>query len=588
MVIVVIFGIVFSLAGSLALVFERRIEEMMPVCVGIMVLPIFVAGLLDKLMFGVFAVYFLCICGLAFLVVSVLKLDKERNIKGVKEFIFTPGLAIFLGFLVLGYFLCKNRLLENIDEFNHWGLIIRNMFLFDSFGTNAESIVVYNDYPPFTACFQYLFLKIQNVYDEGIIIMAQSVLYLLFIMPVTKNLKWNFKGAIKTVFLIAFLPMIFFKNFYLEILVDGILGVVFAYTVYSGYVETDEKIKYAKVLSGLIMLSLTKTTGIALAVLAILMIGIKSVIDKKKEMKFIAIVLLITILVISAWYIKVKNAQKMWDFTELAESESDRDEKEVTENFVQAIIKGQGITEKRLTVLSATMVLMAFAIILDSKLKDKNLRFYLVAMFVCVPMYLIGMLMIYLKIFQPIEAIVLACFDRYASTILLAVAAFIVYVSQEKIVSSMKENIIIIFLIFAVIPMANIDEKYINRKSSIKKAEITRNIYTKIKEYNNIFDKDDKILYIINAEADQTYLKKINEYEIMPTRISKVMIGNFANTEELYMVAKDYDYVYVYRMKKEVKENIKDAFENENIQNDTLYKVKYGEKTEEKLLEEVK
>lgn len=65
----------------------------------------------------------------------------------------------------------------------------------------------------------------QNVYNEGIIIMAQSVLYLLIIMPVTKKLRWNLKGFIKTVLIIIFLPMIFFKNFYLEILVDGILGV---------------------------------------------------------------------------------------------------------------------------------------------------------------------------------------------------------------------------------------------------------------------------------------------------------------------------------------------------------------------------
>lgn len=65
----------------------------------------------------------------------------------------------------------------------------------------------------------------QNVYNEGIIIMVQSVLYLLIIMPVTKKLRWNFKEFIKTVLIIIFLPMIFLKNFYLEILVDGILGV---------------------------------------------------------------------------------------------------------------------------------------------------------------------------------------------------------------------------------------------------------------------------------------------------------------------------------------------------------------------------
>lgn len=60
MEIFVVFGIVFSLAGSLAWLLGKRIEEMMPVCLVLMVLPVFVAGLLDNLRIGVWIVYFLC------------------------------------------------------------------------------------------------------------------------------------------------------------------------------------------------------------------------------------------------------------------------------------------------------------------------------------------------------------------------------------------------------------------------------------------------------------------------------------------------------------------------------------------------
>lgn len=578
MEIFVVFGIVFSLAGSLACLLGKRIEEMMPVCLVLMVLPVFVAGLLDNLRIGVWIVYFLCCCGLIFLVVNALRMDKNGSLKKFRENIFTPGLAIFLGLLVLSFFACRNRLFENIDEFNHWGLIIKNMFMYNSFGTNAESVVVYNDYPPFTACFQYLFLSVQNVYNEGIIIMAQSVLYLLIIMPVTKKLRWNLKGFIKTVLIIIFLPMIFFKNFYLEILVDGILGVMFAFTVFSCYEENDRNAKYLNILSGLIMLSLTKTTGLALAILAILIILVKNIIDRRKEFKPLIVVILMVAIITSLWYIKVQKAQKMWDFKELTVSENNRDEKEIVKLFMNSVIKSQVITEKRLTVVTATMLLVAISLILGGKIADKNYRFYTVAMFICVPIYLAGMLMIYLKIFEPIESMMLACFERYVSTILLAVAAFLYYVSQEKVTENIKQNAIIVLAFVAILPMTNIEEKYIDNWSCIKKAEITRNTYTKIKKYNNAIEKDDKILYIINVEADSTYLKKINEYEIMPNKIARIIIGNFKNIEELEKIAQDYDYLYIYRMKEETKECVKESFENKRIKNDTLYRIQNNEK----------
>ena len=143
---------------------------------------------------------------------------------------------------------------------------------------------------------------------------------------------------------------------------------------------------------------------------------------------------------------------------------------------------------------------------------------------------------------------------------------------------NIKQNAIIVLAFVAILPMTNIEEKYIDNWSCIKKAEITRNTYTKIKKYNNAIEKDDKILYIINVEADSTYLKKINEYEIMPNKIARIIIGNFKNIEELEKIAQDYDYLYIYRMKEETKECVKESFENKRIKNDTLYRIQNNEK----------
>lgn len=67
-------------------------------------------------------------------------------------------------------------------------------------------------------------------------------------------------------------------------------------------------------------------------------------------------------------------------------------------------------------------------------------------------------------------------------------------------------------------------------------------------------------------------------YEIMPNKIARIMIGNFKNIEELEKIAQDYDYLYIYRMKEETKECVKESFENKRIKNDTLYRIQNNEK----------
>ena len=156
------------------------------------------------------------------------------------------------------------------------------MFIYDTYGTNIESVVQFNEYPPFTAIFQYLFLKINEVYKEDIIIVAQNMLYLSIVIPITKNINWDksLKKLVTIVPIIIFIPMIFYKDFYLNILVDGILGIMFAYVIFSALEKENTIFKYIKILAGEIMLCLTKTSVIGLAVLLILIILIKLLIDR--------------------------------------------------------------------------------------------------------------------------------------------------------------------------------------------------------------------------------------------------------------------------------------------------------------------
>ena len=245
----VVFTIIFCFAACLTIVLKKRIEQVIPVAVLAVILIVYVFGMFDNLRLGVCIVQILTAAGLAFLGITVLKFDKENKLKELREYILTPGLVIYMCLFALSIFINKDRILQNYDEFNHWAVIVKNMFMYNSYGTNSESIVAFNEYPPFTAIFQYLFLDINNVYSEDIIIMAQNILYFSIIIPITKNIRWNksFRKIFIILPLMVFVPMFFYENFYLDILVDAILGVMFAYTIYAAYDEKDVTFKYVDV-----------------------------------------------------------------------------------------------------------------------------------------------------------------------------------------------------------------------------------------------------------------------------------------------------------------------------------------------------
>ena len=175
----IIFSILITFATMLSITFKKRIEETMPISTVGIILLIFLAGLLDNLKIGAIIVQILTIIQLIFILVTILKKDKD-GIKEILGRILTPGLLIYTVLFKINIITNKGRIFEDYDEFNHWAVIIKNMFIYNTYGTNPETIVRFNEYPPFTAVFQYLFLAVQKVYSEDTVIIAQNVLYLSF------------------------------------------------------------------------------------------------------------------------------------------------------------------------------------------------------------------------------------------------------------------------------------------------------------------------------------------------------------------------------------------------------------------------
>lgn len=578
----IIFSILITFATMLSITFKKRIEETMPISTVGIILLIFLAGLLDNLKIGAIIVQILTIIQLIFILVTILKKDKD-GIKEILGRILTPGLLIYTLLFIVNVIINQGRIFEDYDEFNHWAVIIKNMFIYNTYGTNPETIVRFNEYPPFTAVFQYLFLAVQKVYSEDTVIIAQNVLYLSIIIPITKKIKWD-KSALKiltAIPLIIFMPMILYKNFFLNILVDGILGIMFAYTIYSAYEDDSSIFKTLKILAGTIMLCLTKTSGLGLAILALIIILIKIIIDRKKDkskfkssIKRLIVICVITAILTSIWYIKVNNAQKRWDFSKYVNAEEDRqNSSDILKSFTMSVFMRQDITTKQLTVFAVMILLIGLQIYSIKKVKNKNFTYYAIAMLVSIPIYLISLAITYMTIFENIEGTMLTCFDRYTSTILLATLCFNAFAMFDIKTKFSVELIVIASIIITLMPIDNIYTQYIRGKNYVKTSNTNRDIYTKIEKYKDKLNANDKILYMAGDKANIEYLKAMNEYVMMPVKIQNMISGNYESSEKFKKVIERYDYVFIYRTNTDTVDNIKECFEGGKVQRDTLYRV---------------
>ena len=225
---IICFAIIIVIAAMLAEILKKKIDLTIPIAVMGIVLTIYPFGFFQKLHWGVYAVCAIAIISIFYLIYKIVKNIQDKTEKEFIKRIFTPGLLVYIIFWSISIYLNRGRVLSSWDEFSHWGLIVKNMFHFDSYGTNPETTLLFRGYPPFTAIFEYFFLQMQQTFIEWDIIIAMNILYSSLLLPIFYSIDWK-KGLDKLLIYVPLLfivPTIFNKDFYTTIYVDTILGVL--------------------------------------------------------------------------------------------------------------------------------------------------------------------------------------------------------------------------------------------------------------------------------------------------------------------------------------------------------------------------
>lgn len=278
--------------------FKIKVEFTIPIIFSTLSVVMFVGGILNML--PIFN-YILVVIGIIFLIKHLVK-HKCTLIESLKH----PNINVIIIFILFLYvtIIFSNGFLSHYDNFSHWGTIVKDMLLDNSYPSFLDTAIEFKAYQPGTATFIYYFCNLTKS-SESMMIIAQNYLIVGFLVPLLA-LTNNKKHKIISILLV--LTTMFFVSttniFPYELLVDTVLSAVliscfaFAFT----YKNDTKKLFYCLLIISL-FLTLIKNVGIVLVLincLIILFIEYKNK-NLKKGLFYSLIITLSCLLLLLIW-----------------------------------------------------------------------------------------------------------------------------------------------------------------------------------------------------------------------------------------------------------------------------------------------
>lgn len=613
MIYALIFVILLNVSLSMAIYFKKRIEETLFLSIVGIILILFLSGIIVNFNIGY---YFILFLNIPLMFYNIKSICKNRSI--IKENLLTPSLLLLaLSLIFLGW-LNHGREFVVWDEFSHWALVVKNMFYFNDFGLGENSTVLAKSYLSGTSIFQYFCLKLNGVYNESILYFGQNLIVLSFILPIFKKIKkLNSITLWLSYLMIVLIPTIFYPYFYSSLYVDGILGIAFAYSIYSYYSNYDnalDKFNVVNLSASLMMLIFIKDFGIVLSLITAFIVLIDNVAIRNKfslkclwnKGKVILLAYIPAILVKVLWLLKLKSFVSSSSNSEggmishiinLFNEGLVGYKSTVFGSFIKALffkeLSSSTVLKISFAVGVCIFILLSYLLVHDMKkssAKTSNI-FSSISVVVGAIGYASLILIAYLTIFSDYESLRLASYERYIGTYILGMLIIILALLINKYSVNIKKNNIFIILSIGMLLFLTNYNVIIN-STIYARADVatTRRIRKPYKKFKNITDKylkEDDLLYFISTN-DNGIDFYISRYELTPKKMNLAYgwsIGNPYDENDIWTIQKSkdqwkeellqsYDYVYLFDIDEQFIENYKTLFKNKNdIVDNSLFKV---------------
>ncbi len=602
-------GILACIAGLYTKLWGRRFEEVLPLSMFSIILVIYITGIFGSLRAGFLITAVLGgICGAACLYFLI----KEK--KAFLERVLTPGCIAFLVLTVIFWWSSRGRLLMQWDDFSHWGLVVKNMHIFQKLGNIAEATTKFKDYPPAASIFAYFFTNFGS-YNETNTIRGMGILTACTMLPLFRNIRWDHKKSLASgillLALIYVLPTSFHKNAYIGLYVDSLLGVLFFFLVYVMIVYEADIFRTVNLAAGGMMLTLTKASGAGLAAMAVcfVLIGLLIVSGEKRERLHLLADGLVcggaVFLAQQSWniYLKISGTERAWSASEISlggivqlfTGEAPAYRMETVKNYWNYFLTepmGGWLVEFPIAVWLVLFAVFALVFLRFCRKEDRK-RYGAIygGLILGFVVYLLFLLVLYLFSYSEFEAVKLASAQRYLSTYILGMLCSYVgiYVTYFKERQVLVHGLALLATALCVTKVG-VGDVLIFPRESILTSQMLEEGYQGALRFQNKIDSTAERVYVIsqnNYGLDYWVLRNV----FTPIKINENYtwsIGERYGENDVFTAYKNiwswsddlrqFDYVYLFRVDDFFIQQFGELFENpEDIRNDTMFSVSHDE-----------
>ena len=281
-----IFLILFLSGLCLAYLTNKGIARTAAVVNFSLIAVLYICGLFARMDIGMYLFFALA---LLLVVFTVVKLVRKKDFRAFGKLALSPAGILYLVAAVMFGVLFTDLLSWHWDEVTHWALVVKNMVAYDNFGNIGDTTTMFNRYVPASGIFQYAFQFFNTTVVNGHFHAAFAVLVISMLLPVAELFKNKFSlGAILAPCLAVGIAMVMDTSLYSILFVDGLLGVATAY-IYLAYLIDRKKTDWFTFVSiglGAMVLTLIKSSGIALIVFALVFIVVDMLTRSRDNAKF--------------------------------------------------------------------------------------------------------------------------------------------------------------------------------------------------------------------------------------------------------------------------------------------------------------
>lgn len=401
---------------------------------------IYVCGLFGMLFAGSIAVM---LAGLfAFGVILVDSLKKESGFRlpfSLFGFFWSIGCLFF-------FFLLIKSKLTHYDNFSHWAIVVKQMLSTNAFPTAESNLVDFKNYPLGISSFLYYVCRFAG-HNQSIMIIAQGMLifscfYAMFGIVSEKKrfLLYAFLGlgcASLSFFNITIRINNLLVDFLLPIYTLAIISIVHQY-------RADARRACIGVLPMAGLLTITKSTGIIFAAIGLIFLVYNVFVYYKNTSRWRMLILSLITSFASilpylgwTWHMEkaLSNVKNKFDLQNMPTEKTVEQIREITSLFFRSSIDIS--TRPALGILVFHLIAIGGIIFNVLFLKKKwNLWKSLVTLDIVLILYYIGILGLYIFSMPLNEALQLAGFERYASSIVVLFAGGLVLTATLDIESS--------------------------------------------------------------------------------------------------------------------------------------------------------